>query len=211
MSLRNALMVALLLNSAAALAATPNDVGQGLGTAQPLTNDVSLSSHWHVYRFIKQGVEYLQVNDASGQVHMAIGTANGTLIVLPVGSDAQNISTSDAPLNIAVTGSQTVYEDAQVTLTVGVSASGALIWSATTAATDGDCDPNDCGINRVTAATPTTATTSTASQPIAAICDTNDCGINRVVKQTVSTSQATEATSAQSTCDPNDCGINRQP
>jgi hypothetical protein len=74
-----------LVSSSIAWAGHPIDVGQGLGSAQPLASDVSLSPHFHVYRFIKQGIEYLQVNDTNGTVHVAMGTANGTLIVLPVG------------------------------------------------------------------------------------------------------------------------------
>lgn len=207
MSLRNALMVALMFGSSVAWAGTPADVGQGLGTAQPLTNDVSLSPHFHLYRFIKQGIEYLQVNDATGQVRMAVGVANGTLIVLPVGVDAQRVSTSDVPLHVAVTGVETVYKDTQVTLSVGVSATGALVWSASPNAT---CDPNDCGVNRVATMSPTTQAT-----PVAEVCDPNDCAVNRVTKSLQTTSQTPTTTPSTSTvlsaCDPNDCPVNRGP
>jgi hypothetical protein len=201
-----------LVSSSIAWAGHPIDVGQGLGSAQPLASDVSLSPHF-------QGIEYLQVNDTNGTVHVAMGTANGTLIVLPVGSDAQNVSTPDAPLSVAVSGTETVYTDAQITLTVGVSASGALVWTAMpatsnpTASPDGNCDPNDCGINRGASPVPAMAT-SNATQASPEICDTNDCGINRVVKQisTTQTSASTQVTQATNlACDPSDCGINRQP
>lgn len=95
----------------------------GLGQSWPNAADVSTSPNWHVYVFVLNGVKYIQVNDLNGTVHAAVGTANGTSIVLPVGVDSQNVSTPAT--NTAVTpnassavlsSTQTVYKDSGTTV-----------------------------------------------------------------------------------------------
>ncbi|HEX5306096.1 MAG TPA: hypothetical protein VFW82_08425, partial [Dyella sp.] len=66
----------------------------GLGQSWPNTTDVSTNPYWHVYVFEKDGVRYVQVNDTNGRVHAAIATAGGQVLVLPIGVDAQNVTTS---------------------------------------------------------------------------------------------------------------------
>ncbi|WP_430390029.1 hypothetical protein [Dyella sp. 20L07] len=188
--------VFLACSSAATFAASPVNLEQGLGTAQPNTQNVSQSPGWRAYRFWKDGIEYIQVNDLSGQVRMGFGTANGLVVVLPLGVDASRVSSPNAPLSIPVTGAEVVYRDASATVNVGVNNTGQFVWTvvpttltnaskAAAASQSANCDPNDCPINRVTAATQSVK------------CDPNDCPINRVT------------TSKSVTCDPNDCPINR--
>jgi hypothetical protein len=163
-----------LVSSSAAWAGNPTDAGQGMGTAQPLASNLSVSPHWRVYRFAKQGVEYLQVNDGAGQVHVGIGTANGIYLVLPMGSDAGHVSTPDAPLTAALSHAETVYRDAHTVLSVGIDAAGQWVWSAAPASASsnavhsqtGSCDPDSCPINRI-------------QVDSASTCDPNSCPINR--------------------------------
>ncbi|PMQ05797.1 hypothetical protein DyAD56_07835 [Dyella sp. AD56] len=150
----------VLVSSTALWAQTPNLSVRGLGSTQPSVQNVSKSPGWRVYRFWKDGIEYLQVNDIAGQVHMAFGTVNGLFIVLPMGVDAAQVSTPAVPLNAPVTGREVVYQDAQATVTAGVSNTGQTVWTLTPAtgathaasravSANNTCDPNDCGINRV--------------------------------------------------------------
>lgn len=145
-----------LASSTAAWAAAPS---QGMGSAQPSAQNVSRSPSWRAYRFWRDGIEYIQVNDTTGQVRMAFGTANGLFIVLPMGADASLVSTPSAPQALPVTGATVVYRDAQVAVSQGVSSTGQTVWTLTSptgspaaasraATANSTCDPNDCGINR---------------------------------------------------------------
>lgn len=72
----------------------------GLGTSWPNTTDVSANPRYHVYRFERQGVRYIQVNDANGAVRGAIGYIANQVIELPVGIDASRwtvISNDSSP------------------------------------------------------------------------------------------------------------------
>lgn len=161
--LHAALAVALMAGSSGMVMASSPSLGQGMGSSQPGVRDLSQNPNWHVYRFWKDGIEYLQVNDLGGNVRLGFGTANGLVIVLPMGTDSQAVSTPDAPLNLPVTGSSVVYQDAHTTLTLGVTSNGQSVWNvaatvspvaqqnaATSRAVTANstCDPNDCGINR---------------------------------------------------------------
>ncbi|RUL70449.1 hypothetical protein [Dyella choica] len=101
----------------------------GLGQSWPNAADVSAHPNWHVYVFVLNGIKYIQVNDLNGTVHAAVGTANGTSIVLPVGVDAQNVSTpapnAPASTSSSATTTQTVYQDSSTTVTATPQSSGA--------------------------------------------------------------------------------------
>src|SRR5690242_15841580 len=106
--------------SASALAAEPS--GTGLGQSWPNAQDVSASVHWHVYAFNNNGIRYIQVNDLNGNVRVAFATANGQFLVLPMGRNANSIST---PQQRAVTSNtvvalsdytETVYRDGSIRL-----------------------------------------------------------------------------------------------
>jgi len=56
----------------------------GLGESHPGVEDVSEVSNFHVYAFDKDGIRYLQVNTASGQVIAAFGVAQGKAFELPM-------------------------------------------------------------------------------------------------------------------------------
>lgn len=93
----------------------------GLGQSWPNAVDVSTAPNWHVYVFRLHGIKYVQINDISGTVHAAIGTANGATIVLPVGVDAQNVGTTASAASAAT---QVVYHDATTTVTATPQSTG---------------------------------------------------------------------------------------
>jgi hypothetical protein len=127
----------LVLGCTASWAAEPVQ-SNDLGKAWPNAPDVSRSPHWHVYVFQRNGVRYVQVNDLNGNVRGAFGTANGTYLVLPIGSDSSRVLTptqGSVPANVG----ETVYQDSQVTLSVATDpTTGAAALLATCT------DPDEC-------------------------------------------------------------------
>lgn len=131
--------------SGLAMAAEPP--ATGLGQAWPNTVDVSLSPHWHVYVFVLNGVKYIQVNDISGNVLAAVGTAGGQFITLPIGEDSQYVSTPQqraaqtSSINAAVP--TIIYRDSSTVVTAVQQSDGVTSLSASTLST---CtDPSRCG------------------------------------------------------------------
>lgn len=122
-SKRAVLAVAVAVGfSSAAWSATP---ATGLGQAWPNATDVSLSPHYHVYHFVRDGIQYIQVNDLGGTVHAAIAAANGTVLVLPIGVDAAQVKT-DTVGTTASSTAETVYQDANVSVSVVPQSNGSV-------------------------------------------------------------------------------------
>lgn len=127
--IRNAALTSLFALCASPMAfaqtATPST---GLGQAWPNASDLSTNPNWHVYVFVLNGVKYIQVNDLNGTVHAAVGTANGASIVLPVGVDSQNVTTTQTPASSATPSAssttQTVYSDSATTVTATPQSNG---------------------------------------------------------------------------------------
>jgi hypothetical protein len=113
-------------STAYAQTATPST---GLGQAWPNAADLSASPNWHVYVFVMNGVKYIQINDLNGTVHAALGVANGATAVLPMGVDAQNVSTTTAS---AASTAQTIYNDGTTTVTATPQSNGTTLFSAMT-------------------------------------------------------------------------------
>lgn len=105
--------------------ATPSS---GLGQQWPNAADLSADPGWHVYVFILDGIEYVQVNDLNGTVHAAISTDGNTTIVLPMGVDAQNVSTVQTASTSATV---TVYSDSVITVTATPQNDGTTLFTAT--------------------------------------------------------------------------------
>ena len=109
----------------------------GLGQAWPNATDLSASPNWHVYVFVLNGIKYVQVNDLNGTVHAAVGsTAVGTTVVLPVGVDAQNVTTTSSS---STSTTQTVYNDGTTTVTATPQSNGTTQFNALTAACPNGC------------------------------------------------------------------------
>lgn len=128
--------------SGLSMAAQP--AATGLGQAWPNAVDVSLSPHWHVYVFVLNGVKYIQVNDINGNVIGAVGTAGGEFITLPIGEDAQYVSTpqqraaNTASINAA--SPTTVYRDSATVVTAAPQSNGVTTLSASAVCQD----PSSC-------------------------------------------------------------------
>jgi hypothetical protein len=116
----------------------------GLGQAWPNAADVSTSPRWHVYVFRLHGIKYIQINDRNGIVRAAIGMAAGTSIVLPVGVDAQQVTTTTttgAMTNAVSSVSETVYQDATMIITATPQSNGTMKFAVASICQD----PYNCG------------------------------------------------------------------
>lgn len=84
-----------------ALACCPDDgqttpkAATGLGDAFPPSMNLSTDPSWRVYEFERDGIHYVQINDATGNVRGAAGMISGTSWVMPIGSDADRIFLAD--------------------------------------------------------------------------------------------------------------------
>ncbi|MFC5741154.1 hypothetical protein [Dyella tabacisoli] len=129
--LRSALLIGLLTATAwtAHAQTTPQVEVSDLGNTNPQAADVSVSPNWHVYVFHRDGIKYVQINDQQDQVRAAFATRNGLYLVLPIGSDAQQVSTPQQPLafNGAAALGETVYLDSSVKVVMAPQ-SGGVQW-----------------------------------------------------------------------------------
>ena len=113
-------LIAIGLSSTAfAQTSTP---ATGLGQSWPNAADLSASPNWHIYVFFLNGIKYIQINDLNGTVHAAVGSVSGTVMVLPMGVDAQNVQTATSSASSTAT---TVYSDATTTVTATPQSNGA--------------------------------------------------------------------------------------
>jgi hypothetical protein len=154
--LRRAICTGLVVMGLSATALAAQTLSTGLGQAWPNAQDVSASTRWHVYVFANNGIRYVQVNDQNGNVRGAFATANGQFIVLPMGRDAQRISTPQqrATLSSAtvapISAPETLYNDDSFKLTVTSLSDGSVMFTAaptTTTSAVAPCtsnDPEDC-------------------------------------------------------------------
>jgi hypothetical protein len=140
--------VMALTLSVSAMAQAP---ATGLGQSWPNATDVSVSPHYHVYVFVRDGIRYIQVNDANGTVRGAVATAGGQTLVLPIGTDASSVQVSQGteqsatPASTAAT-TETVYSDSATQITATPQNNGAIALDVISAST-GLCtaDPLHCG------------------------------------------------------------------
>jgi hypothetical protein len=109
---RALLSLALLFGCGTAAATTLS--GTGLGQSWPNAADLSASPNFHAYRFEKQGVRYVQINDANGNVRGAVAYIDGQVLDLPIGVDASHWVVATDPA-APVTG-ETVYQDQSMTV-----------------------------------------------------------------------------------------------
>ncbi|WP_266159378.1 hypothetical protein [Dyella silvatica] len=125
-----------------AWAQQPATVSTGLGQAWPNAPDVSSSPRWHVYVFNRDGVRYIQVNDLNGKVRGAFAVAGGQYLSLPIGSDAQYVSTPQQRLTAPASSApaETVYNDGAVNVTLTPQANGQVQMNAM----DSECTGLDC-------------------------------------------------------------------
>ena len=130
--------------SASAFAYQPPSTG--LGQAWPNATDVSASPHFHVYVFVRDGIRYIQVNDLDGTVLGAVAVANNEVLILPLGVDAQYVTTSQMESGSAKTASnaQNVYSDDATQVTATPSSNGIVRINI---GMNSCQDPTDCSGN----------------------------------------------------------------
>lgn len=95
--------------------------GTGLGASWPNAPDVSTSPHYHVYRFERAGIRYVQVNDGNGTVRGAVGYTGGQILDLPIGADASPWVLGTAP---GATSGEPVYRDEAVSISAALQSDG---------------------------------------------------------------------------------------
>jgi hypothetical protein len=137
---RKTVIAALLGVALSTSALAYQAVSTGLGQSWPNAADVSASSHFHVYVFVRDGIRYIQVNDLSGTVRGAVAVADHEVLVLPVGTDEQNVTTSARASNSA----ETVYNDGTTQVTAEPASSGMVKLGVVTPAACPYPSPTDC-------------------------------------------------------------------
>lgn len=111
------------LVSTSAFAQAPST---GLGQAWPNATDVSVSPHYHVYVFVRDGIRYVQVNDLNGTVRAAVAIADNVVLVLPVGVDAADVTTGRSVASGNAGVPDTVYSDGTARITATVTSTGTV-------------------------------------------------------------------------------------
>jgi hypothetical protein len=139
-AVRPALLAGLMACALAGPALAQQQPNAGLGSAWPTdTQDVSNMPGYHVYTWVKSGVKYIQVNDYSGNVLVAVATADGVFLPLPMGRDARNLRTpmdTSTPTDPAPTTGATVYQDDSVQVTATPQSDGTMLFRAAATCTD---------------------------------------------------------------------------
>jgi len=101
----------------------------GLGQSAPLAANVSQLSAWNVFKFQRDGITYLQVNDRSGKVRVTIGNVDETFWALPVGTSSDRVSVPGKVLSIPAGSRRAeVYNNGFMVLAAYESAGG-ILWS----------------------------------------------------------------------------------
>ncbi|GLQ48784.1 hypothetical protein ACFFJT_17440 [Dyella flava] len=132
---RKAIIGALLTATLSISALASQPPSTGLGQAWPNAADVSVSPHFHVYLFVREGVRYIQVNDLNGTVLGAVAVADHVVLTLPVGVDAAYVTTSSS------SSGETVYRDGATQITALAADNGTVVLNVI----DGDaCTKFDC-------------------------------------------------------------------
>lgn len=145
------LMVVTVFISGGALADSP--ASSGLGQSWPNAPDLSSSPRYHVFVFVKDGVRFIQVNDATGRIRGALATAGDQTLVLPMGTGSQvvvqNAPVANTPAPAPSANAESVYQDDQVTITAQPQRSGVLRLQVANACKD----PISCNTQVVAAPT----------------------------------------------------------
>jgi hypothetical protein len=142
--MKSALVPLILGVSLAASAAPRNtppvllgqqDLIQGLGEEFPAARDLSRSENFHVYRFLKDGIAYVQINRLDGTVLTAVALAGQASFFLPVGElPASQVVVSTGARNSATPAAgacpcsaQVVYDGPEGTIIVVYGSNGQVI------------------------------------------------------------------------------------
>lgn len=126
------MLVVLGLAFASGAAIAADAPAAGLGSPWPNAQDVSRSPAWHVYVFAKNGVKFIQVNDATGAVQGAVATSadGSTAMALPLGLGQVSVATANP------SGGAVIYDDGATTVTTSAQGISAAPAAATFRAAD---------------------------------------------------------------------------
>lgn len=94
----------------------------GLGEAAPAAANLSVDPAWSVYQFQRDGITYLQINDARGNVRAAVGRIGDTAWVMPMGRDVDAVTIASS-----ATAGAVVYSSADFVVRV-VSGANGVSW-----------------------------------------------------------------------------------
>jgi len=133
-------VLALALSGAAFADQPP---ASGLGQSWPNASDVSRNPNFHAYVFTLGGIQFVQINDANGNVLGAVGTSGGQFITLPVGRFSQLVTTPQQGPAVPTTATPTttpttVYQDPATTVTATPLSDGTMMLKAAS------CNPETC-------------------------------------------------------------------
>lgn len=94
-----------------------------------MSADVSQSATWSAYELERDGIQYLQVNDSSGNVRVIIGNIGETFWTLPAGNTSDRVSLPQQTLSIPAGAKRTeVYRRPGVVL-AAYEVDGGITWS----------------------------------------------------------------------------------
>ncbi|WP_242107995.1 hypothetical protein [Luteimonas aquatica] len=106
---------------------------EGLGAPAPVAPNVSIDPTWFVYKFDREGIEYLQVNDRAGNVRLVLGAIDNIVWTLPLGDQANQVSTSLQQQAIPADAKRSVvYHSAEFDLVAYTGANGVVVWAVET-------------------------------------------------------------------------------
>lgn len=105
---------------------------RGLGQSIPLAENLSVDPGWLVYGFERDGMDYFQVNDLAGRVHIVIGNAAGTFWVLPAGDPSAKVSLPEQRLPVPSKGTRTVIYRAAAFTLVRYASGADTLWAVRT-------------------------------------------------------------------------------
>ncbi|HEX7815930.1 hypothetical protein [Dyella sp.] len=138
-NIRPALLAGLFATLLAGPAMAQQQSSAGLGNSWPSdTQDVSSNPNYHAYVWVKSGVKYIQINDASGHVLAAVASSNGQFLVLPMGLDSQYVQTAPAGSSTPTppSNSVSVYHDDTVNVTASPQSNGSTAVMASSICND---------------------------------------------------------------------------
>jgi len=120
--------LAVLTTLSAASAASQTATAADLGRTAPRTANLSLSPSWRAYAFDRDGVRYIQINDAAGTVHAAFATQGGGYLVLPLGTDAERVIVPPSANALAAGSGELIYKDGAVQVELLQDTNGVGYW-----------------------------------------------------------------------------------
>lgn len=129
---------ALMLVPLSAFAFAPSDdhginmAARGLGQSTPLAENLGVDPGWLVYGFERDGMDYFQVNDLAGRVHIVIGNAAGTFWVLPAGDPSAKVSLPEQRLTVPAQATRTVVYRAPAFTLVRYASGADVLWAVET-------------------------------------------------------------------------------